>query len=227
MRQAQNLAANIGFRTDLADEQRKLLGSIDEEVRRYERLVELDSTLAGVRAGTVTAADPKAVLELAVFATRHKNWPYTAVKLAEKAFAAGSASTATHDTGHRLAAALAAAAAFSGRGDDARELDAVEKARLSKLALGWLRADLSAWTKRLETAPIEAHAQVEQTLRHWRAEADLATLRDEASLAKLPDNEREEWTTLWAEIEAVRQRAGGRRASRRITSELPWPPFAP
>ena len=44
---------------------------------------------------------------------------------------------------------------------------------------------------------------VAQTLQHWKADADLAGVRDADGLAKLPEPERAEWIKLWDEVDAL------------------------
>jgi len=79
--------------------------------------------------------------------------------------------------------------------------------KLRQQALDWLRADLIAWTKVLESAKPEARATVRQTLQHWQKDPDLAGLRDQAALDKLPAAERDAWQRLWADVGALLQRA--------------------
>jgi hypothetical protein len=40
-------------------------------------------------------------------------------------------------------------------------------------------------------------------LRRWKADPDLAGVRDEEALATLPGAERRAWRDLWAEVEAL------------------------
>ena len=42
-----------------------------------------------------------------------------------------------------------------------------------------------------------------QILAHSKRDPDLAGIRDEAGLAKLPEDERETWRVFWADLEAV------------------------
>lgn len=44
-------------------------------------------------------------------------------------------------------------------------------------------------------------------MRHWQQDADLAGVRDAATLAKLPEDERKPWRELWDDVETLRQRA--------------------
>jgi hypothetical protein len=51
---------------------------------------------------------------------------------------------------------------------------------------------------------------VVRTLAHWQRDPDLAGVRDTDALKQLPEDEREAWRKLWAEVAALRQRAGGK-----------------
>jgi hypothetical protein len=84
----------------------------------------------------------------------------------------------------------------------AAQLDAKEKAWLRGQAREWLQADLVLWTKRTESAKAADRATLRQTLRHWQEDADLASVRDAASLANLAQPEREAWLKIWADVAA-------------------------
>jgi len=47
----------------------------------------------------------------------------------------------------------------------------------------------------------------EQTLEHWKADTDLAGLRDAAPLAKLPEDEQKVCRAIWAEVDALLAKA--------------------
>jgi hypothetical protein len=64
---------------------------------------------------------------------------------------------------------------------------------------------LAIWAKLVERDP-KARATVPQTLRHWQSDPDLKGLRDNAELARLPKEEREECRQLWADVEALLKR---------------------
>jgi tetratricopeptide (TPR) repeat protein len=103
----------------------------------------------------------------------------------------------------RYNAARCATRAADGQGDDAANLDDAERARLRKQALGWLRADLALLAQELESAQAAERGMAERTLRHWRQDADLAGIRDAEALAKLPEDEREAFQALWAEVDGL------------------------
>jgi hypothetical protein len=46
-----------------------------------------------------------------------------------------------------------------------------------------------------------------QQLAHWKVDTDLAGIRDEPELAKLPEPERAALRSLWADVEALRKKA--------------------
>jgi hypothetical protein len=48
---------------------------------------------------------------------------------------------------------------------------------------------------------------VVKTLAHWKEDSDLAGIRDEAALAKLPDGEREGFRALWADVDRLLAKA--------------------
>jgi serine/threonine-protein kinase len=80
----------------------------------------------------------------------------------------------------------------------------VDRARLRNQARAWLEVELKAWSSLLESA--KGHKQrhaIAGTLEHWREDTDLAGVRDEAALAKLPGAEREAWTSLWAKVDRL------------------------
>ena len=82
-----------------------------------------------------------------------------------------------------------AASAGCGRGNDAQSLNDRERARLRALALQWLRAELAAWGKKLDSDPA-ANASSEDALKRWRTDPDLAGRREPDFLNRLPAAER-------------------------------------
>jgi serine/threonine-protein kinase len=176
----------------------------DRWVRQCERLIELDEKLPGFLEGTTAPAGADERIELAqVCAIR--GLYRAAVRFAEEAFAARAKLLAAH----RYSAACYAALAGCGRGKDKTPPDAQERARLRRQALTWLRADLAARAKRVQTGKPQARAEVLRTLTRWQHDPDLAALRDTDALKRLPADEREAWRKLWADLAALRQRAEG------------------
>jgi serine/threonine-protein kinase len=108
---------------------------------------------------------------------------------------------------HRYNAACAAALAGCGQGKDADKVEEKERARLRQQSLEWLRADLALWTKLAENDNPKARETVQQKMKHWQTDADLAGVRDKDALAKLPAEEQEAWRQLWDDLSAVLKRA--------------------
>jgi tetratricopeptide (TPR) repeat protein len=109
--------------------------------------------------------------------------------------------------GGRYDAACAAALAGCGKGDDKPAPDEKERMHLRRQALDWLRAELKAQTAQTNSMTPALRNNAFTALRDWREDADLAGVRGEAALAKLPEAEREEWRTLWADVEKTLAKA--------------------
>lgn len=62
-----------------------------------------------------------------------------------------------------------------------------------------------------ESGKPEALAEVIRTLAAWKANPDLAGVRDPGVIAKLPDEEQKAWRDLWAEVNARETKAAGVR----------------
>jgi hypothetical protein len=76
----------------------------------------------------------------------------------------------------------------------------------------WLRADPAAWGQALAKGPAQAKEParakvVRITLTRWQKDADLAGVRDEKELAKLPAEEQQAWRKLWADVDALLRQA--------------------
>jgi hypothetical protein len=104
---------------------------------------------------------------------------------------------------HRYNAAFAAALAGCGQGKDDPPLDEQTKVHWRKPALDWLKADLAHWTKDAESKKPEAKALASKTTQHWKTDPDLAGIRDDAALAKLPEAEQQACRALWADFDAL------------------------
>ena len=63
------------------------------------------------------------------------------------------------------------------------------------------------WSKELERGQPEARSLAHQRLQHWQKNADLVGLRDQEVVAKLPAEERQACRQLWADVEALLEKA--------------------
>jgi hypothetical protein len=73
-------------------------------------------------------------------------------------------------------------------------------------ALGWLRADLTAYAKLAERNNPAVKQAVQQRLAHWRRDLDLSSVRDVQALDRLPENERATWQELWRDVDELAKR---------------------
>jgi serine/threonine-protein kinase len=136
-----------------------------------------------------------------------KNHFATAARLYARALAGTPHWAEDLRAGHRFNVARAAALAGSGQGDDAAGISEPERAALRKQARDWLRLDLAAWARKVDTGTAADRIQAQKTLAPWRDEPDLAGLRDAGALERLPPAERQECRALWQEVEALLRRA--------------------
>jgi serine/threonine-protein kinase len=107
----------------------------------------------------------------------------------------------------RYLAARCAALAGCGVGEDGAKLSEAERTRWRKQARQWLRADLVAWTKMLDSDSPVARNLAKEMLTLWQNEPDLAGLREPAGLKRLAADERTGCLALWAEVGAVLARS--------------------
>jgi serine/threonine-protein kinase len=131
-----------------------------------------------------------------------------AVGLYADAFAADAKLADDLQAFHRYNAACSAALAAAGKGTDADKLDDQEYTRLRRQALDWLRADLAAWAKRLDGAKPQDRKLIQDHLKHWQNDTDLAGVRDPKALEKLPADEQDAWRKLWADAAELLKQAG-------------------
>jgi len=179
-----------------------------EWVRGIERMVKLDRKLPAILAGK---AGPSDALESLGFAQLcyDKKLHGASARFWAEALQAQPKLTEDMEAGNRYNAACAAALVGSGQGKDDPPLDDAAKARWRKQAIEWLKADLIAWSKVLESGPSQARQPIRETLQHWKTDSDLAGLRDAAALAKLPEEERKACRALWAEVDALLAKSQG------------------
>jgi serine/threonine-protein kinase len=101
--------------------------------------------------------------------------------------------------GLRCNSACSAVLAAAGKAEDADKLSDSEKSQLRTHALTWLRAELTDLAAKLKADPRQA-ADVRQQLQWWQTDPDLAGVRDTMALVQLPEGERKDWQTLWADV---------------------------
>jgi hypothetical protein len=103
----------------------------------------------------------------------------------------------------RYPAARVYAWAGCGR-QDAAQLDAGERTRLRKAALGWLREELVTWDVLAgKKAAPQLRRQAADNVRRLLGDDAFAGVRDTRALAELPTNERRDWQALWNDARNV------------------------
>jgi tetratricopeptide (TPR) repeat protein len=169
----------------------------------------LDARLAAIVKGDQHASDEADRLQLAQRAY-DKAFHATATRFWAEALIANPKLGDDRQAQHRYNAACAAALAGTGQGKDNPMPDDAARSKLRSQALGWLQAELAAWAKLLESGPAQARSVITQTLQHWKQDSDLAGVRDADALARLPERERKEWLSLWADVDTKMKRAAGK-----------------
>ncbi len=166
---------------------------------RAKRLAAARDKLPAFQNGSYTPASNEERIGLAAWCNI-KKLHHAATGLYAAAFATDPKVADDLSSAHRYDAACDAALAAAGQGEDAAQLDDRKRARLRRLALDWLRADLALLRKQRESDKPADGSTVQQTLQHWQQDSDLAGIRDAAALAKLPAEERTAFTALWADV---------------------------
>jgi serine/threonine-protein kinase len=130
-----------------------------------------------------------------------------AARLYTDAFAVDPTLAENVTTECRYRAARCAALAGCGLGADGSRLDEAERTRWRRQAREWLEADLAAWTQKVDRGGAADRALVRRALASWRADPDLAAVRELTALERLPADERGKWLAMWNEVDAVTHRA--------------------
>jgi tetratricopeptide (TPR) repeat protein len=175
-------------------------------VEECQRLLELDTRLPALLKREDQAKDAAELVAFARLCTL-KKLNVTAARFYEQAFSLKPELAEDFKAAHRYNAACAAACASDGKGEDVGKLDDKERSRWRQQALRWLGADLVLRGKQIAGKDPKAQAAAQSALKYWQHDADLASVREEKTLAKLPEAERAAWQEFWAEVETLRQKA--------------------
>jgi tetratricopeptide (TPR) repeat protein len=197
-------------------------------VSTCERLAEWDGQLhALVKVGTGPAS-PAGRLELAFFSREYRQCHVAAVNLYSDAFKADPKLAEDLAVQDRYCAAISAALAAAGQGEDAQLLPDRVIVTLRRQALHWLQADLALYARLAEhqdpagglamqyppgqprgfvdrfivvtITSCTVKEVVQPHLARWQKDANLASVRDKEALDRLPEDEREAWRQLWADV---------------------------
>ncbi len=178
-----------------------------ESVRKTERLAELDRKLPTILSGKAKPSDAAESLGLAQVCYGRKLHAASA-RFWFETFQAQPKLGDDMQAPNRYNAACAAVLAGCGQGKDDPPLDDAAKTRWRKQAMDWLTADLGAWSKILESGTPEARQAIAKTLQYWKADPDLAGIREPVGLAKLPAEEQAACRGLWSRVDALLTKCG-------------------
>ena len=143
-----------------------------------------------------------------------------AVRFFEDAFADRPAQIDDLLAGRRFDAACAASSASVGAGSNDPLPDEAARIEFRKKALGWLRADLAAWTMFLDHGNGSGRGPAAvRGLELWKQDSELADIRDEPAMLNLPTTEREAFRSLWSELDRLLAKA---RAASLIRVRVQW-----
>lgn len=187
----------------------RALGSEARRGKRFELctlLLSIEKQLPAILADKEPVTDAATARALAEWCWKHKRLTATAARLYATAIAIDPSQASDAEVNLRFSAACTAALAGSGAGDDAAALSDRQRADLRKQAFGWLTAEYGAWAEWLGKGEPGNKTTAARAMRSWYQSQDLAAVRDEKALAKLPPNERREWQSLWAKVAELVER---------------------
>jgi tetratricopeptide (TPR) repeat protein len=179
---------------------------VSRQLRECRRFLKLEARLPPLLRGEDKATSAQEMLDLAMMCHQKKLYA-TAARFSAEAFAEDRKLAFNLPAQHRYHGACSAARAAAGQGEDAAKLDDMAKAKLRGQALDWLNADLALCSRLLESGPPEARPFIVRTLREWKQNPDLAGIRDQAMLGKLPEEEQKAFTLLWTRVTALLKKA--------------------
>jgi Flp pilus assembly protein TadD len=180
---------------------------IRNNLRRTQQLLDLDRKLVACLAGKDRPGSPREAVALAAFCAGYRERYHAAVRFYADAFRDDPSLADNPHAVHRYNAACSAAHATAGQGRDAATLAEGDRAGLRRQALAWLRADLDAWRHCIRDGNPRDRGDADAALRHWQGDTDLSRVRHPWLLLRLPADERRRWQTLWADVEALLQKA--------------------
>jgi tetratricopeptide (TPR) repeat protein len=178
--------------------------------RQCERYMILAARFPAILLGKEKPANPVEQVEFARLCCLKKLHAAEA-RFYRNAFAADPKLAEDVPQATRYHAACAAVLAGCGQGKDADQIDDKERTLWRRQALEWLRKDVTWWSEALDNGNAQTRARLQQRLRHWQTDDDLAGLREPGALEALSPDERKEWLALWKEVAAMLIRAQSTR----------------
>ena len=174
-----------------------------EEVRRCERMIDLDRRLPAVLSGEAKPASTTERLEFALLCQLYKHRPLDALLFFTEAFADDPKLADKEPKHYRYNAACCAIVAAAGRGPDGHQLPDKVRTMWRRQGMAWLRADLDFYARQLAFGGDTVKAKVRQQMFHWKQDYDFPSIRDPDSLKALPEDKQQQWRALWADVDAL------------------------
>jgi eukaryotic-like serine/threonine-protein kinase len=181
--------------------------TIRGELAKTERWQVMATRLPALLRDDDQARLPDETLDLAYFL--HERRLYTrAAKMFKEALEQDGKLGGDAKAQNRYNAACSAAMAAANQSNEESPLADADRALLRRHAGDFLTADLAIWAEAIRGGSQPNVDQVRQTLRHWRVDPDLASVREPGSLATLPEAERLTWLAIWAKVDALLEQSG-------------------
>jgi Tfp pilus assembly protein PilF len=191
---------------ELLPEKHPMRARVSRQLQDCERLVRLDERLPRLLRGEDRPSTNQERLEFARLCRLARRY-VAATRFAAAVFPAEPGLASDLRSSYRYDAACCALLASDGQGKDDAGLGPRERLALRRQALTWLRADLAAWTRRLDSNSPTARAAVQQGMKHWQQDDDLTSIHTQGGLARLSEEERAAFTRLWADVAALLRKA--------------------
>ena len=195
---------------DLARKHPAIAQDIERVLVATERQASAAARLPAILAGKAAPVDAREMLGFAQVCY-DKGLHASSARFWADAFLAEPKLADDMESHLRYNAACSAALAGCGHGKDEPPPDDACRTRWRRQALEWLDADLKAWTKAMESGSPRARQPILKMLQHWKADPDLAGLRDPGAISTIPEEEQKACHALWARVNALlaRTRQGG------------------
>ena len=179
-------------------------------IQYHEQLIALAGRLPAVMKGEDTPRNAVEGLDFGRLC-HDRGWHAAAARLYAAALTADPNLVRDDWSRDRYIVACSAALAGCGKCQDDPPPDETARAALRQQALDWLKAERAFWARQLESGKPQARRTIVRQLRYWQQDTNLAGVRDDLALARLPEGERTAWRDFWSDVETLRKEASGER----------------
>jgi tetratricopeptide (TPR) repeat protein len=169
-----------------------------EALLQQARTAHMDQRIEAISRGHERPANAAECLAFAARCRARKQYA-NASRFFADAFALDSKVANDLTAGHRYDAARNAVRAGCDPGNTDSGAAEEDRRKWRAQALVWLRADLKQWSG-TTTGTAEEKTTAINKLKKWKQGTDLSRVRDVDGLAHLPEKEREDWVSLWTDV---------------------------